>query len=216
MMVMMAGLLAGCYPAGPEYVEDLDAVYTTFDKEYDFQDPGGPNDTEPEFTYAMPDKIVVDAKRDDDGDWIPEYMPQAIAEEVLAQIETNMTALGWKRLDNIGAPYPDGVADEDADVVLTPAAIKSTTYFYSYWYDWWYGWGGYWGWYYPPYVTISSYTTGSMIMTIADPHVESPINSSQAAWVAVANGLFTGAYDINRVKNGIDQAFEQSPYLKLN
>ncbi|MFZ2905611.1 MAG: DUF4136 domain-containing protein [Cyclobacteriaceae bacterium] len=205
MMAMMAVLLAGCYPAGPEYVEDLDVVYTTFDKEYDFQTAN---------TYAMPDKIVVDAKKDDDGNWIPEYMPQAIADEILDQIETNMTALGWDRLDN----DIDGYPNEDADVVLTPAAIKSTTYFYSYWYDWWYGgyWGGYWGWYYPPYVTVSSYTTGSMIMVIADPHVTSPINSSQAAWVAVANGLFTGAYDINRVKNGIDQAFEQSSYLKLN
>lgn len=208
MMAMMAVLLAGCYPAGPEYVEDLDVVYTTNDKEYDFQAAS---------TYAMPDKIVVDAKRNDDGDWIPEYMPQAIADDILEQIETNMTALGWTRLDNIGTP-PDGVPDDEADVVLTPAAIKSTTYFYSYWYDWWYGgyWGGYWGWYYPPYVTVSSYTTGSLIMVIADPHVESPINSSQAAWVAVANGLFTGAYDLNRVKDGIDQAFEQSPYLKLN
>jgi len=55
-----------------------------------------------------------------------------------------------------------------------------------------------------------------MIIVIADPNVASPINQTQAAWLAVGNGLFTGAYDLNRVKNSIDQAFAQSPYLKTN
>ena len=204
LIVLMAVLVAGCYPAGPEYVEDLDVVYTTFDKAYDFQAAN---------TYAMPDKIVVNAEKDNNGDWQPEYMPDALAAPILAQIEANMTANGWTRLPNdiLGNP------DEEADVVLTPAAMKSTTYFYSYWYDWWYGgyWGGYWGWYYPPYATVSSYTTGSLILVIADPHVESPINQSQASWVGVANGLFTGNYDLNRAKKGIDQAFDQSPYLNI-
>jgi len=203
LMVLPALLLGSCYPGGAEYVEDIDAVYTTFDDKFEFSSRG---------TYAMPDKIVVDAKRDDDGNWVPEYMPQPFANEILEHIEANMTANGWTRLANDGDGYPD----EDADVVLTPAAMKSTTYFYSYWYDWWYGWGGYWGWYYPPYVTVSSYTTGSLILVIADPHSESPINQSQASWVAVANGLFTGNYDLGRVEEGIDQAFRQSPYLKIN
>lgn len=205
LIVLMAVLMAGCYPEGPEYVEDLDVVYTTYDKEYDFQAAN---------TYAMPDKIVVDAERDNNGDWIPEYMPDAAAEPILAHIEAQMTANGWTRLPNDLGGNPD----EDADVVVTPAAMKSTTYFYTYWYDWWYGgyWGGYWGWYYPPYYTVSSYTTGSMIIVMADPHAASPINQTQASWVGVANGLFTGNYDFNRVKNGIDQAFEQSPYLKIN
>lgn len=203
LIALPALFLCSCYPEGPEYVEDLDVVYTTYDKAYDFQAAG---------TYAMPDQIVVDVERNDDtGEWEPEYMPDAFAAPILARIEANMADKGWTRLDN---DPDDGSPDPAADVVLTPAAIKSTTYFYSYWYDWWYG--GYWGWYYPPYVTVSSYTTGSMIMVIADPTVESPINQSQAAWVAVANGLFVGDYDLDRVEKSIDQAFAQSPYLKLN
>jgi hypothetical protein len=56
-----------------------------------------------------------------------------------------------------------------------------------------------------------------MIMTIADPNGdELPINQSQAVWVSVGNGLFTGAYDLNRVKKSIAQSFEQSPYLQTN
>ncbi len=57
-----------------------------------------------------------------------------------------------------------------------------------------------------------------MIITMADPNVgeDSPINQSQTAWIAVGNGLFSGAYDISRVTDAIDEAFDQSPYLKLN
>ncbi|MDH4057178.1 MAG: DUF4136 domain-containing protein [Cyclobacteriaceae bacterium] len=192
---LTVAMLASCYPAGPEYVADIDAVLTTFEKTYDFSTKS---------TYAMPDQIVVDAEKDLGGSWVPEYMNPIFADPILAQIEQNMTDNGWERVD----------IDEDPDVVLTPAAIKSTTYFYSYWYDWWYG--GYWGWYYPPYYTVSSYTTGSMIMVISSSPENSPINQGQAVWIGVANGLVTGSYDINRVKKGIDQAFTQSPYLKLN
>lgn len=199
LIVLAVVLLGGCYPEGPEYTEDLDVVYTTYDKTYDFQAGA---------TYAMPDQIVVDAEKDLGGDWVPEYMPDAFADPILAHIAANMTTMGWTRVDISQTP----------DVVLTPAAIKSTTYFYTYWYDWWYGgwYGGWYGWYYPPYYTVSSYTTGSFIMVIADPNVASPINQTQAAWLAVGNGLFTGAYDLNRVKKAIDQSFAQSPYLKTN
>mgnify|MGYP001166003122 FL=1 len=195
----LSGLvLGGCYPAGPDFTEDLDVVYTDYDPEFDFQGQS---------TYAMPDKIVVDVDIANNGDTTYEYMKDIYAGPILDRIEANMTALGWTRV-NINA---------NADVLLTPAAISSTTYFYSYWYDWWYGgyYGG-WGWYYPPYYTVSSYTTGSLIMTIADPNIDSPINKSPTAWVGAMNGLLTGSGDINRVLNGIDQAFEQSAYLKTN
>jgi hypothetical protein len=103
-------------------------------------------------------------------------------------------------------------------VVLTPAGLSTTTYFYSYWYDWWYGgyWGWY-GWYYPPYYTVSSYTTGTLLMVVADPDQasESPINRSPALWIAAANGLLTYSYDLSRVSQGIDQAFTQSSYLNI-
>ena len=54
-----------------------------------------------------------------------EYMKDIYAGPILGRIEANMSALGWTRV-NIEA---------NADVLLSPAAISSTTYFYSYWYD---------------------------------------------------------------------------------
>lgn len=201
--VVPALILWGCYPAGPEYVEDLDVVYTTFDSKFDFNSRG---------TYAIPDKIVVDVDIED-GDTTFVYMKDVFATPILAAIESEMNAYGWSKVNPITTK---------PDVVITPAALKSTTYFYSYWYDWWYGgwggwYGGYWGWYYPPYYTVSSYTTGSLIITMSDPDAsDSPIGESQTAWVMAANGLFTGAYDISRVTEAIDKGFAQSPYLKTN
>jgi hypothetical protein len=63
---------------------------------------------------------------------------------------------------------------------------------------------------------VSSYTTGSFIMVLADPNVENPIGRNQAAWLSVANGVASGANNVTRVTNAIDQAFAQSPYLKIN
>jgi len=199
MLAAMAGvLLLGCYPAGPEYVEDLDVVYSTYDQEYDFKSQG---------TYSMPDKIVTDVKIDN-GDTTYVYMKDVFAAPILAAIDQNMTKLGWEKID----------IDNGPDVLVTPSVMSSTTYYYSYWYNWWYGgyYGGYWGWYYPPYYTVSSYTTGSVIITMADPNVESVINQSPAVWVSAANGLVTGYNDVDRVVTAINQAFVQSPYLKTN
>lgn len=194
----IALLAAGCYPAGPEYVEDVDVVYTNFDDKYDFQSQG---------TYAMPDKIVVDIDIED-GDTTYVYMKQIFADQILGAIEDKMESYGWSRINNPTITEPD--------VAIMPYAIKSTTYFWSYWYDWWY-WG-YWGWYYPPYWSVSSVTTGSMVLVMADPSAadNNPIGESPVVWTMIANGLFTSSYDISRVDDAIDQAFEQSPYLKLN
>jgi hypothetical protein len=192
---MVGVLVLGCYPAGPEYVEDLDVVYTTYSESYDFKAQN---------TYAMPDKIVVDVKIDN-GDTTYVYMKDKFAEPILDAIETNMTALGWTKVDISTQP----------DILISPAAWTSTTYFYSYWYDWWYGgwYGGWYGWYYPPYYSVSSYTTGTLSITIADPNEETPTGKTETKWLCAVNGLYSGAYDIDRVTTYIDQAFEQSPYL---
>jgi Domain of unknown function (DUF4136) len=189
--------LLGCYPAGPEFVEELDVVYSSYDQEYDFKSQG---------TYSMPDKIVTDVKIDN-GDTTYVYMKAVYATPLLAAIDQNMTKLGWSKID---------IAN-DPDVLLTPSVMSTTTVYYSYWYDWWYGgyYGG-WGWYYPPYYSVSSYTTGSMIITMSDPNIESAINKSPTVWISAANGLVTGYNDVDRVVTAINQAFVQSPYLKTN
>lgn len=191
-------MLSGCYPDGPENYSDLDVVYTNHQENYDFV---------PKSTYARPDKIVVDVKISQ-GDTTFVYMEDKYAVPLLETIDQNMTGLGWKKVDISTSP----------DVLLTPGVMSSTTVFYSYWYDWWYGgyYPPYWGWYYPPYVSVSSYTTGNLIITISDPKLSSPINKSPAVWVASCAGLVSWDYNVSRVTKGINQAFTQSSYLKTN
>ena len=187
-------LFAGCYPQGPDYVEDIDIVITNFKDEYDFKAKG---------TYARPDRIVkITGDRRDNED--PEYIPDAIATSILAQVDKNMTALGWQKVDVSANP----------DMLFTPASWETTTilYYYDYWY-WWYG--GYYP-YYPYYPSVSTYTTGTLLLALVDPDVISANGNPVFQWIGAANGIMTHTFDAGRVNKAVDQAFAQSPYLKTN
>ncbi len=190
-------MLWGCYPQGPEYVEDLDVVLTKHNEEYDFTAKA---------TYAMPDRIVKITGDVIEGEE-PSFIPDVNAEVILATIANNMADLGWVQVD----------IEDDPDVLLLPAAWETTTiyYYYDYWYYWY---GGYWGWYYPYYppVYASSYTTGTLLMSIADPDVISTDGNRINQWSGAINGILTGTFDANRINEAINKAFAASPYLKTN
>jgi hypothetical protein len=194
---ILSGLLLwGCYPHGPEYTQDLDIVVTHHNPDYNFVAKA---------TYAMPDKIVKITGNLQEGD-APEFIPDVNASQILARIESNMTSLGWSKV----------AVDASPDLILLPAAWETTTiyYYYDYWY-WWYG--GYYPYYpyYPP-VYVSSYTTGTLLMTLQDPTQlggnGNPINQ----WTGFLNGVLNGSYNATRINGLIDQAFTQSQYLKTN
>jgi hypothetical protein len=186
-------LMGSCYPDGAEYYADLDLVFTNYDEDYLFSDKS---------TYAMPDSVVLVT-----GDLIegedPEFIKEPFNSQILNRIEANMESKGWERVTD----------PAEADLVLMPASWSNTTI--SYWYDYWcwyYPWYCGWGWYYPGYVT--SYTTGTLVMTLVaagEDYIE-----PTRVWTSAINGLLSGAFDVNRVTNGIDQAFEQSGYLDIN
>jgi hypothetical protein len=75
-------------------------------------------------------------------------------------------------------------------------------------------WG--WGWYWPPYVGTTSYDAGTYFMVMADANQITPSDSTQGVWGGVVNGVLTSSAgsDYQRLLNGIDQAFSQSPYLR--
>lgn len=189
-------LLTQCYPAGPEYIEELDLVYTNYDPETDFA---------AKQTYAIPDKIM---KIDDDlvGGGDPNFVKEPYATQLLDKIKVNMANNGWALVEE----------DANPDVVLAPVAyMLTTTYYYG---GYWGGWyGGWYGWYYP-YPVTTSYTTGSLVVTMLDPNDLSPDDKARAVWSFVVNGLLEGSTTefTNRYTKGINQAFTQSPYLKIN
>ena len=195
--VALSGLfLWGCYPNGPEYTQDLDIVITHHNPDYSFKGNA---------TYAMPDRIVKITGNVQEGE-LPEFIPDAIASQIISRIESNMTSLGYTRV-GIG---------QSPDLILSPAAWESTYiyYYYDYWY-WW--WGGYYpGWpYYQP-VYGYSYTTGTLLMTLLDPDELNGNGNPIPQWTGVLNGLLESKYNASRVNPLIDQAFDQSPYLRTN
>lgn len=191
--------LWGCYMEGPDYTEELDLVYTNYDNRFNF---AGEN------VYVMPDEIV---KITGDIDAPPEYINSIYAGPILANIEANMQSLGWTRKTM-------SEVDPDTVIHLLPAAWTTTTLVGGYW-------GGYYCWYYPyycgggwyyPYYPVSSYTTGTLVMTLVDHQSPSTDDSKLVVWTGAINGLLSGTYEIDRITKGIDQAFTQSPYLKTN
>jgi hypothetical protein len=185
-------LLGSCYPGGTEYYEDTDVVYTNYDNEFDFGSKG---------VYSIPDKIVKIEGDIADGEE-PEFVKEPYNTQMLNQIKNNMTDMGWTTTDD----------PAEADLVLFPAVWTNTTIYY--WYNnwcWYYYYYCGWGWGYP---SATSYTTGTLLMTLVadgDDYIE-----PTRVWTAAINGLLSGSYNTSRVTRGIDQAFEQSLYLKTN
>lgn len=191
--VALAGLMWGCYPTGPQYVDEYDLVYSSYDKDYAFKGAG---------TYSMPDKIpIIDGKLDTAKQ---KYIIEPYNSLILNQIDTDMKALGWTK-----------VADPaTAQVQILPASWNTTTiYYYGGYWCWYYYYycGG--GWYYP-YPITSSYTTGTLVILMNDTNKMSPDGSSRVVWTGAVNGLLTGTWDGTRATNSVHQAFIQSPYLK--
>jgi hypothetical protein len=190
----IALIMSSCYPGGLEYYEDTDVVYTDYDDQFDFQSKG---------VYSIPDKIVKITGDLEDGE-DPEYVKEPYNTQMLNQMKSNMTALGWTVTED----------PANADLVMFPAVWTNTTISY---------WNNYWCWYYPYYCGwgwgyggggYSTQTTGTLLMTLVadgDDYVD-----PARMWTAALNGLVSGAYNTSRVTRAIDQAFEQSPYLKTN
>ena len=181
-------LMVSCYPGEIESYEETDIVFTNYTESFDFASAG---------SYAMPDKIVKVTGNLTEGEE-PEYVSEPYNTQILNNIQTNMTALGWSKVED----------PADADLTLFPAVWTNTTvvYWYDYW-CWYYYYCG-WGYYYPYY---STYTTGTMVMTMVvsgEGYAE-----PSSVWIAAINGLLSGYSDESRINSAIDQAFEQSPYL---
>jgi hypothetical protein len=141
-------------------------------------------------TYAMPDSVIHV------GD---DEISRIFDDQILDRIRQNMQQLNYTE-----------VADPaQADVLVLPAGL--TTEWIAggcYWY--WGYWYPYPGWCYP---VAYSYTTGTVLIAMADADNTSQAN---ALWVAGINGLVSESTvgDIsNRINKNIDQAFDQSPYL---
>jgi hypothetical protein len=188
--VVAAALLASCYGYGaPDEVVFGEAVLTQPKPAYDFT---------PLTTYYLDPKVkVVNDTTSEEVD---------IPGGLKGVIDNNMVKYGWAAVDTIGAG-----GKPDADVRLKVFVLKGTgaVYYPGYWCDYWVYYGCYYDWYY-----AGSYKFGTVIMDMGDltQPVAEPLKS---LWVGAVYGVATGAaYDTQRILDGVNRAFNQSPYLE--
>jgi hypothetical protein len=211
---VMLVLIVSCYPGGPSTAEDLDIVGTSYDKEFDFSAAS---------SFSLPDTVIHLVTEDQEDSLDREY-----DNLIIGRVRDQMIAYGYKE-EPLDSQNP-------ADVVMLISTMSSTNsvlYFdppwlWGYW-GWWPGWSGYpiapvWGpeWAlgfpagFPIYI---NYSTGTLFIAMVDPE-ESDLEEKTLAvtWLATLNSLLSGTNPETeqRIKNNIDQAFKQSPYLKIN
>lgn len=191
------------------YPQDSDAeylVYTEPAKDVDFT----------QFqTFDIADSLLVIGQSKN-----PEYSQSNNALALIQAYRTNMEKLGYI--------YTPSDPDVDLGIQLT-YIIKTERYVQYYDNDpyWWLDYPGYWpsgywgnwtGWYYPYPVTYT-YTTNALITDIVDLSVETreakPLEIVWSCYIGGPAG-YSVQNDVDRMKNAIDQAFVQSPYLSKN
>jgi hypothetical protein len=120
-------------------------------------------------------------------------------------------------------------SNPEAQLGVQLTYVEKTERFVRYYSDpyWWLDYPGYWpsnywgnwtGWYYP-YPVSYTYTTNALITDIVD---LTPVTTEDSTkpltivWSAYIGGPASASisYDVQRMKESIDQAFVQSPYLK--
>lgn len=188
-------------------------VYTAYDQKADFQAIT---------TYYIPDSILLigPGAVDDAGNKVAKYWKDQDALALIGAVVAELDARGYTRI-------ADPLERQMADVGLQLSYVEETTYFVGYNDPYWWGyypyywdpgyWGSWWGGWYYPFRTYYGYTTGSLLQEMVDLTAEeSSDRKLPVIWNSYISGLLHGnnAININEAVEAIDQAFEQSPYLK--
>jgi hypothetical protein len=102
-----------------------------------------------------------------------------------------------------------------AAVGLHVSILRGTgaVYYPGYWCDYWTYYGCYYSWAY-----AGSYRFGTVIFEMAQLQPPTPLDQPiPILWTSAVYGVATSQpYDVQRVVDGLNRAFDQSPYLKVN
>jgi hypothetical protein len=139
-------------------------------------------------------------------------LPRTYDNTIRTKVLANLQSYGYTRLTNI-------LDTASADLIVSLAVTNSTTYYIDSYYpgDYW-GWG-YGGGYYYPWTTAYAVSSGSVITSIVDKkNYQSGTNKPTVVWMGILNGATNDntANTNQRISDGIDKCFSQSPYLKVN
>ena len=202
-------LFASCYPGEVTNIAELDIVVTTHDDTVTFTSFA---------TYALLDSVVHIDLMDNANDDLLDRSNDAL---ILAGVVAGIKGMGYVEEMDPANNTPDVV------LLVGALAVEKDAYFS-------YGWWPYWGWY--PYypccygpgygwgypgggVGSVTYTAGTLVIIMLDPtRPGNGVDTAPILWVAGINGLLGSSATglAARITNLIDQAFDQSPYLRAN
>ena len=198
-------LLAACHKE--PYPQDSDNEYLVYTS------PGKNVNFSQYQTFDIADSLLVIGQSEK-----PQYSQSNNALALIQAYRTNMEKAGYI--------YTPSNPDADLGIQLT-YIIKTERYVQYYNNDpyWWLDYPGYWpsgywgnwyGWYYP-YPVSYTYTTNALLAEMVDLTTEEG-KALKIIWSCYIGGPagYSTQDDVNRMKNSVDQAFAQSPYLTRN
>lgn len=205
-LVVAATIAAACYPYDVTSTSQLDVVATAHDSSKNF---GAVQ------TYVLLDSVVhvvidssnaIEIGREHDA-------------LIIDKIEENLQALGWSGVRyKEGDPLPPNVPD--VALLVSATASRSTTVWYPWnpWWGWYPGWG--WGcvtcWPGYGYPVVTQTDAGTLAMNMIETATTAPNDTVPVVWIGALRGVLSGGGSATRLTNGINQAFNQSPYLRGN
>ena len=201
----LALLAVACHKEPYPQDQDMEyLVYTQPAKDVDFS----------KFqTFDIADSLLVIGQSEK-----PQYSQSNNALALIQAYRINMEKAGY-----IYTP-----SNPDADLGIQLTYIIQTERYVQYYNNdpyWWLGYPGYWpsnywgnwyGWYYPYPVTYT-FTTNALVAEMVDLSTEEG-KALKIIWSCYIGGPagYSTQDDVNRMKNSVDQAFAQSPYLTRN
>ena len=205
-MIGVAALLYSCYPFPEEAraKSDLDTVISNFKEDVDFTS----------FTrYVLYDSVAVLSNDGEDVGPDDPFYTTGLDSLILAEVEAQMNALGYMRVNANQGPQIGVVATA---LSATNTVVTSPGWWWSYpGYGWWWQGGGYpfLGSSYLPgwYANYYEYSQGSVVLDMVDLN---PASDEEAfIWNAIVNGLLDESQTSSgaqRIQDGVRSAFQQS------
>ncbi len=203
LLLALPALIVGCYPGDFDDLEDFDTVTTLHERGRELQrDPD-----------VRPPRHVVHIEEDDDDDDDRVELSRQFDDDILKKVRENLNARGYQEVT--GPTRPDVVVAVSAAATTVVGAYSGS--YCDYW--GWYGWYGYPCGYYPGYTYIYSYDLGTIFIDMLDIRPEALLDDQiDVLWTGAVRGVLgtTDPETEQRIHEGIDQAFRQSPYLRSN
>ncbi len=224
-------MLTSCYKSETVYYDELDVTLTNYEVEFNFSSYT---------SFAMPDSTILKTNYLTDEEIEEFFADGGTSEKTLELLRSKFEESGYtfdESYDNADfVAVPTILMVEQQGASYYPPGWWWGYPGFGWGGGWWGGWWGYpgygWG---PGYIQYYSYKVGTIVLEMVDAESfrnvvafgDSHGQGSQTSysdeipdltirWMASIDGYLASDADYNadRAKRGVDEAFEQSPYLK--